>query len=472
MAKTYIFAIGGTGSRVLKSLAFLTASGIDCKTDEIIPIIIDPDEANGDVSRTISILKQYQEIRSNLSFGDAQENKFFKTKIESCLDSNDFKIKIPNSNKKYKDFISYNSLDKANKAITSILFSEKNLNSEMEVGFKGNPNIGSVVLNQFQESEDFRTFASSFSQGDRVFIISSIFGGTGASGFPLLLKNIRSASKDLDNWKLLRECAIGAISVLPYFGVKHNDESEINKATFISKTKAALEYYINNVDKSVNQMYYIADKLVNDYENIEGGVEQKNKAHLIEFLSALAIIDFINTSDNDLDNSQIVKEFGVESEANTIQFTNFFLSTKDKLFKPLTQYYFFRYYVYNKLKVNLDMRFAKDINLEKSNLSSDFFIALDKFNQNYYEWLKEMNENERGFAPFTLNESNNILNAINGIEPKSIGLFKSIFKGNNDSESITNSLNKSAKHNSAENIETKFMNLFYSATSKLIDEKY
>ena len=50
----------------------------------------------------------------------------------------------------------------------------------MDVGFKGNPNIGSVVLNQIFESDAFNDFATSFGQGDRIFIVSSIFGGTGA----------------------------------------------------------------------------------------------------------------------------------------------------------------------------------------------------------------------------------------------------------------------------------------------------
>ncbi|CDN31801.1 Sll0445 protein [Mucinivorans hirudinis] len=60
-----------------------------------------------------------------------------------------------------------------------MLFSQKNLESDMKVGFKGNPNIGSVVLNQFADSAEFKSFANDFQQGDKVFIISSIFGGTG-----------------------------------------------------------------------------------------------------------------------------------------------------------------------------------------------------------------------------------------------------------------------------------------------------
>ena len=48
MSKIYIFAIGGTGSRVLKSLTMLLAAGVKTNASEIVPIIIDPDAACGD----------------------------------------------------------------------------------------------------------------------------------------------------------------------------------------------------------------------------------------------------------------------------------------------------------------------------------------------------------------------------------------------------------------------------------------
>ena len=40
------------------------------------------------------------------------------------------------------------------------MFSERNLDSNLEIGFKGNPNIGSIVLNQFTKSEAFHDFES------------------------------------------------------------------------------------------------------------------------------------------------------------------------------------------------------------------------------------------------------------------------------------------------------------------------
>lgn len=53
MAKIYVFGIGGTGARVLRSLTMMLASGVQLGQDEIVPIFIDPDESNADLSRTV-----------------------------------------------------------------------------------------------------------------------------------------------------------------------------------------------------------------------------------------------------------------------------------------------------------------------------------------------------------------------------------------------------------------------------------
>jgi hypothetical protein len=59
-------------------------------------------------------------------------------------------------------------------------------------GCVGNPSIGAIVLNQMLEGDIYKSL--NISSKDGVFIISSIFGGTGAAGFPLLVNKIR---KDL-----------------------------------------------------------------------------------------------------------------------------------------------------------------------------------------------------------------------------------------------------------------------------------
>ena len=291
--KLFLFGIGGTGSRVVKSLVMMAASGVRVDAKAIVPIIIDPDFENADLTRTIELIKQYSEVRSSLDF-TASENEFFKTEFEDILNGYRFKLK-DTKNKKFREFIQYDTLSKENQAFASMLFSKSNLDSDMEVGFKGNPNIGSVVLNQFASSEDFEAFASAFRPGDRIFIISSIFGGTGASGFPLILKNLRSITSDMPNCEAIKNAPVGAITVLPYFAVKPDADGAINSSTFIGKAKAALHYYEKNVtgdNSSVNVLYYIGDEITKQYENEEGGINQRNNAHIVEFASALSIIDF------------------------------------------------------------------------------------------------------------------------------------------------------------------------------------
>ena len=76
------------------------------------------------------------------------------------------------------------------------------------------------------------------------FIVSSIFGGTGASGFPLLLKNLRHIDPNLHipSAQAIMDSKIGAISVLPYFGLTPGKKTDPDSDTFMAKTKSALAY--------------------------------------------------------------------------------------------------------------------------------------------------------------------------------------------------------------------------------------
>lgn len=259
MAKLYIFGIGGTGARVLRSLTMMLASGVQLGQDEIVPIFIDPDESNADLSRTVDLMNLYSRIRQNLTFASSNNNKFFRTSINQELPG--FRLQIKDTDdKSFQKFMDVSTMSRENQAMVKLLFSEKNLKSKMDVGFKGNPNIGSVVLNQIVNSDDFDTFANGFSAGDKIFIISSIFGGTGASGFPLLLKTLRTGNS-FPNFQTINDAEIGAVTILPYFKLKPSDESEIDSSTFISKTKSALAYYEDNISKNnqINALYYLGD---------------------------------------------------------------------------------------------------------------------------------------------------------------------------------------------------------------------
>ena len=464
MSKLFVFGIGGTGSRVIKSLTYLLASGIDINVSKIIPIIIDPDEANGDVNRTIALLKDYCSIRNDIN--NNSEKSFFNTEILEITQN--FKLNIRNSNKKFKEYIDYASLDESNKALASMLFSDDNLESHMEVGFKGNPNIGSVVLNQFQQSDDFKIFSKEFVQGDKIFIISSIFGGTGAAGFPLLLKNIRSSDHNLTSSELFKTAPIGAITVLPYFNLKHKEESAIDNSTFISKTKAALAYYEHNITDNnlINTLYYIGDNSSKSYENNEGSFAQKNDAHFIELISALAIVDFANEDNYSMN---IVKEFGIKNDTKSITFNDLSIETQRVLARPLSQYYYFNLFLRNHLSNSFEAPFAKSTpNIHSEFTKGKFYLNIQKFNNEFENWLQEMRNNERSFVPFELNPtSKEIYKYINNIVPKKDGFLS---KKNYDHYTVI--LNKIQKEIYYTEINQKFVQLFYLATKELVREKF
>lgn len=442
MSKIYIFGIGGTGARVIRSLTMLLASGVKMggNIDKVIPIIIDPDKSNGDLTRTVALLKTYKSIHGHLKFGKNSKSEFFRTAIDD-LNTN-FKMQVADvADKDFQSYVKYQSLDRRNQALVSLLFSKKNLEAHMDVGFKGNPNMGSIVLNNFStdSDNDLGAILESFQSGDKIFIISSIFGGTGAAGFPLLLKTLRQAqNSQLPSAALVANAPIGAITVLPYFGVEHDEDSEINMDSFMSKAKAALAYYRDNLN--TDALYYISDRLTNNYANHEGDSAQCNNAHFVEMVSALSIVDFCNR-DIQHDGNQLYKEFGLNEDKQTVSIKTLADSTRALIQKPLISMFIFEKFYKEHLGRTWELAWAKDFSytdddkeskLDSSIMTSDFFVKLTKFLKDFEgEWLSEMANNSRSFKPFNLTTSgNNIFNSIDGLEPKKSGFFDKILGKN------------------------------------------
>jgi hypothetical protein len=482
MSKLYVFGIGGTGSRVLKSLTMLLAAGVKINADEIVPIVIDPDHAAADLTRTVKLMQDYRKIYDRIDHNNYNKNAFFGTKINMEIIPS---VRMPLQNTENTDFKDYiglslmtdeNGKHNANYALAKMLFSEKNLNATMEVGFKGNPNIGSVVLNQFAMSDEFKNFAASVGQNDRIFIISSIFGGTGASGFPLLLKNLRAISETQAGCDNVKNAVIGAISVLPYFDVapdNNPDEtrrSAIDSATFISKTKAALSYYERNMTEA-NAIYYIADNISKQYANSEGGSTQQNEAHFVELAAALAIVDFAGltglSSQNGKPQNTIYKEFGIKTEAKEIDFRDLDGKTIATVKKPLTAFTLFCKYLQEQIWDSYrDQPYAKDRKFDENFLNSQ--SELSDFKAAYLQWLSEMSKNVRAFKPYDLREKkDDVFSLITGEKPVKVASLKSDYAL---FDHYLNTQHKKIK--TAGTPEQVFIELFYNAIDELIKSKF
>lgn len=491
MAKLYVFGIGGTGSRVIKALAMLLAAGVRIQRDidTVVPIIIDPDTANGDMNRTADILTTYQEIKRPF---ETENCGFFDLKIKTLPQlvdgiatniADNFKFKIyGTNNQKFKDFIGYNDLEQIDKDFCDLLFSNHNLESSMDVGFKGNPNIGSVVLNQFPKSLEFKQFIESFGANDRIFIISSIFGGTGAAGFPLLLKNLREANVGgVGHSNLVRDSLIGAISYLPYFKIKSADGSEISSSTFLGKAKAALSYYEKSIvqNNRLNAFYYLGDHDGGMYDNNDGRALQKNQAHFLELAGALAVIDFLHEApalrvSGGKAVNPIYREFGVESALRGIGFKAFGKRSFNHLTKPLSQLALFSKFLDHGLHKSIAAN-VPWVELKRNGIPKAFFNDyyfenyLRKFMNYYNEWIAELEGNSPSFKPFNRGvKFDNVFEMIEGFPPKNTMLNL----GNGKSmRSMVDTANATVARFSSLSNEAKFVKLFHSVTEKNLSKK-
>ena len=83
--KTYIFGIGGTGARVIKSLTMLLSAGVEINTDEVVPVFIDTDAAAANLTETVTLLEDYKSINESLQFAGGVRNRFFKTRVTQLV---------------------------------------------------------------------------------------------------------------------------------------------------------------------------------------------------------------------------------------------------------------------------------------------------------------------------------------------------------------------------------------------------
>lgn len=509
--RLFLFLVGGTGSRVMKPLIMQFASGIHPLDEqgnamplEVVPIIVDPHKANEDLKRTDNLLRWYRSIRHTL-YGDAVDvtRGFFSVKVSTLADivpqsanlSNTFLFNLGAvESKKFQDFIAYNTLDTANQALCSMMFSDDQLNTKMDIGFVGSPNIGSVALNQFKDSEEFRQFSNVFQKSDRIFIVSSIFGGTGAAGYPIIVKNIRNAANNaaINNRGDLRDARIGALTVLPYFNVQQDEKSPISRADFISKTKSALFYYHDNLTglrqggvdlplSKVNACYYLGDEVPsNPYYNDPGGNGQRNDAHVVEYVGALSILDFLSIPDDQLvteagnARNPIYKEYGLANDKLTLTLKDFGLQTRVLVNKQLAKFYLAYQYLTYQFRQDVGRGYTQDKpEITQGFLATSFFTTLtNDFFVTYRQWLKELAGNQRSFNPFNL-ASKALADAINGVAPR-----KTFFSGEINYKTLLSEMNRSSQvaqkggRFAQEQTALRLMTLLDESLDKLVEEKY
>lgn len=417
--KLFLFGIGGTGARVLRSLTMLLAAGAKTPPNlTIVPILLDMDMQNGDTERALRLVELYRTIRRTAYNDSGDQNirqQFFSTPMQplGTLQADNAQERIGDSvlpkltehQGTFEEFLQVSSLEDIDRELLKLFYdnsarpTQTELKLNLSVGFKGNPNIGSVVFNSLEDSAVYKYFTGAFNNDtDRVFIISSIFGGTGSSGFPQLVKLLQHPSQKMP----LRNARKGAVTVMPYFALEDNAQSSIDQNRFLSKTKAALSYYQNQIQ--LDALYYIGDRPGSKlYPNVEGGSQQQNNAHVVEMLAAEAILHFARMGDGDFTSDKRYYEYGLRRDERRLDMAHFHDNTYQTLLEPLLRFAYATKFFTEFVPANLGEAFAKNLALPQNFQTSTYYQSLRNFmGEHFRRWLKELADNDRSFNPFDL----------------------------------------------------------------------
>ena len=329
--------IGGSGIRCLEVLLYLLASGLGVD-DEYIFMTIDPDSANGNLQRLKQLLGYYQNIYNR------GNDLIFKKRI-TTIDGNIENINCSpiatSSLASLSDKIGFSSLDAGKQKMIKIFYSEKELKIDpTEGGFRAHPSVGTSIFPDIRENPQWENLITKIQNNLNnlvVFIFGSIFGGTGASGFPYIGKLLREQFGE--------PLKMGGTILLPYFSFDVSEISGINEELlyanstyFTLNTKIALQFYNtlwNSGEESpYNALYYVGFPSWLKRTAAIRGSSQKNPIHIVELISALSAIDFYNNYNN-LTTRQDKPAFYSGATDNKIHWDDLPFSDKDQLKKSL-----------------------------------------------------------------------------------------------------------------------------------------
>lgn len=403
MKRVFVFCIGGTGLRVMKSITMLLAGGMDTKGYIVVPILIDPHMDLEEKRNLQTLIGEYQSVYDSIIFSDGSRQEsahgFFGTEIADYtkLSGQQNDISEPIAEKlSFGQFLNVGNLKSGdvNNYLLQTMFSQSNLDNNLSVGFKGSPNVGTVVLGEkIKGAAWFQAVCNACQKDDRFFIISSIFGGTGAAGYPLLVKTVRNST----NYPNVSGAIIGAVSVLPYYSLEDpsTTSSDIDSKNFLTKARSALAYYEKHVHPDFQ--YYVGEqKMRANYANDEK--KQDDKAHFVELVAATALFDFLSKTDKP-DTPQYLTR-AIKEDADSLSLSSLGNAYSDVV-KAVADLVLLHRLV-DLLPDEIHFPLEKNCGFNKSFYHDKSFESLSKFLSRFYVWYQELARNDRSFAPLIL----------------------------------------------------------------------
>lgn len=330
MAQQYfVLGIGGTGMRCIESLIHLCGMGMFDDTD-INLLALDTDKDNGNFKRLKEVKEAYLKAKgTDESKRTALKDTFFSANIHYYEYSPNYETKST-----FKSMFNYSDTQFNNKEQTAIadLVLTKNVEDfNLRHGYRAQTHLGSMMMyhsileaarsNQNNQLKSFIQKMIQASQNGyaRVFILGSVFGGTGASSIPVIPQAISKAAEIMSNGaaNILNNAYFGSTLLTAYFNFKSPTGTELaNQKIIATSDKFALNsqvammfYDDDKTVKSTYQKFYMLGTPGLDWnpmakkeqtETITGGAKQENDSHYIELLAACAALHFLRIPESEL----------------------------------------------------------------------------------------------------------------------------------------------------------------------------
>ena len=303
------FAIGGSGVRALEPLLHLCALGLGPRQLRV--VIIDPDQSNAAVSRSRGLLDLYRKTRDALTSGHAPTEGYFRTEVTDAI--GDVLLWSPIADEGNLQSAAFGArvdrpLMRGAAAplgqIFDLLFSHRQGEMDLTLGFRGVPSIGTVFMNRLRDEKFFeQLLVDAQTDADSTFFAAgSVFGGTGAAGLPVVGRLLVNGIRGIPGRNDVRGVAkrrLGAALMLPYFTLPAPATREApdggvrpEAALFAQNATAAIPSYTDD-QAGYGSYYVVGDSEPREQDGNEvGGPAQANRSHYVEFFVALAALDF------------------------------------------------------------------------------------------------------------------------------------------------------------------------------------
>ena len=316
MTTHVLIGIGGTGAKVVESALYLFLAGLG--PSNVVVGLVDQDNANGNVERTRTLLADIGRVRAE--WGAPGGNALDWTSAEADGGSVFARINPepmfpgtphwrPNADdlRTLSEILDRPNLSDDHKDLMDILFAPGPEEQDMvlDKGYRGRAHIGSAAMlaslelegGVFKDRIQELMNQAKIDQDVRIFLVGSVFGGTGAAGFPTLSRAINKMREAMGP-DAAEHIHIGGALMLPYFGFadpKDKDANVVRATELMPQARVALEYYHRLFEhERVFDRFSVAgwDRFFQLGYHEPGNREQRNPALLPELLGATAAVEF------------------------------------------------------------------------------------------------------------------------------------------------------------------------------------